>query len=43
MMPPDETKALITYLTDFLSHVSLPKYDKPMDFIGYELPPPIKQ
>lgn len=41
MNPPAEARELINFLNDFLSHVSLPRYDKPMDFTAYELPPPM--
>jgi hypothetical protein len=42
MTPPQSTNEFINYLTDFLTHVSLPGYNKPMDFEAPTLPP-IKQ
>lgn len=43
MTPPKEASAVIDYLEEMALKTNLPKYDKPMDFIGYELPEPVKQ
>ena len=39
MTPPKEVHELNKYLTDFLTNVSLPRYDKPLDFMVYDLRP----
>jgi len=40
MTPPPSTNKLIAYLVDFSLNVSLPRYNRPMDFEVAEPPPP---